>query len=351
MELTRRHALAGVALALAGCSGVETEVQERAERFGSFRGHPLSGSTTLSIVDESESHHDLERLTREALRYWTANAADYAGFGVSFELTASDSDIELVFLENRNDLRGCREHASQGVLGCAPLLKNGHRPTRPITVEVVVAERPYGDILVTVKHELGHTLGLTHDDEPANIMSNDIEDRLPEYARRTEILDLTEKAWNDRNDAKRVYNRSIERWNDGEYDTASSGFTSAAKAYRAVSPSIAAAADLEAGFEGMIRPETVDREVLRLYFDRMSEWVELGITRSELMAEAASARDTGDVSTARARMSAAEERSETLRTMRFPSPADVARALGLLHSGRTESTADEPDDMSTVLFS
>lgn len=343
MKLSRRHAIAGVAVALAGCSGLEREIEEQAENVPGLRGHPLSGTTTLSITDRSESSHDLERLTMEALTYWTTNAAEYAGFEVAFELTTTAPDIELVFLENRRELQGCQEHASQEVLGCAPLLEDGHRPERPVTIEVVANERPYGEILVTVEHELGHTLGLAHDDEPAYIMSNDIEDRLPEYDRRREILVAIENAWNGRNAGTRIYNRAIEHWNDSEYRAAQSEFEASADRYRPVVASVETADEIEEEFDGMARPETVDRETLRMYFEQSREWIDLAIRRAEQMAAAAIAREGGDVSTARDRVAAAEEATEALEAVAFPSPADAARALGLLRDGRPGETANDPD--------
>jgi hypothetical protein len=343
MELSRRHAIAGVAVALAGCSTVEREIQERAAGVRAADGHPLSGTTTVSIVDRSRGRHDIERLTREALTYWTANAAEYAGFEVAFEIVTESPDIELVFLASRDELQGCRDHASQELLGCAPLLEADHRPERPVTVEVVAGDRPTDDVRVTVKHELGHALGLGHDDEPAHLMSNDIADRLPEYTRRREILESIENAWNGRNDGTRRYNQAIEHWNNDEYQAAEAGFGMAAERYRPVVASIETAAELEEGFDGMDRPETVDRETLRLYFDQSREWIDLAITRAERMAAAASAYEGGNVSRARDRAAAAREITDSLRSVAFPAPAEIARALGLLQEGSDGETAADPD--------
>ena len=332
MKMSRRYAIVGIAAALAGCSGLGHEIEEHAERVPSLREHPLAGRTTVSIVDRSGSAHDLEQLTNDALTYWTANASEYAGFEVVFELTTDSPDLELVFLESRHELEGCREYATEHILGCAPLLEVGHRPERPVTVEVVAANRPYGDIRLTVKHELGHTLGLTHDDEPAHIMSNNIEDRLPEYDRRQRVLVAMENAWNGRNAGTRRYNRAIEYWNAGEHTAATAEFEASAHRYRLVGTSVDTAAELTDGFDGMDRPETVDRERLQRFFDQSREWLELAITRAEHMSAAAHASETGDRPAARDRLAAAEEAGERLQTISFPAPADIAHSLGLLRN-------------------
>jgi len=102
--------------------------------------------------------------------------------------------------------------------------------------------------------------------------------------------------------------------------------------------SVETAAELETGFDGMNRPETVDRETLRTHFERIHEWIELAIARSERMAEAASARERGDVSTARERIAEAETIDERLEDVDVPAPADTARALGLVRHGSTGET-------------
>lgn len=330
MKLSRRHAIAGAAVALAGCSGMQMGFEEQADGVRTLIGHPLAGTTTISVVDRSDSDHDIRALATEAAEFWTDHAEEYADVDVTFEIDDGSSDIELVFLGDRTELEGCQEHASRDILGCAPLLKPGHRPDRPVTVEIVAAGQPYGDVLITTKHELGHTLGLGHDDDPSYIMSNDVEDRLPEYDRRKEILESIENAWNGRNSGTREYNRAIDRWNDGEYTEAVTRFEASRERYEISIASIDTASELEVGFDGMIRPETVDREALRDQFDRAYEWITLAVERSEQTAESAAARADGDGSKARARLEAAEETFEKLQTIDFPAPIDVARALGLV---------------------
>jgi len=330
MKLRRRQAVVGVAVALAGCSSVRTEIEERADGVAAGGGHPLAGTTTVSIVDQSGADHDYRAIVADALEYWTANAPEYAGVDVTFEFADGAPDVEIVFLADRFELEGCREHAAEDILGCAPLLRPEHSPDRPVTIEVVAGGRPSGEVEITTKHELGHVVGLGHDDEPARIMSNDLEDRLPKYERRTEIFQSFKNAWHGRSSATREYNGAINYWTDGECDDAVSGFATAAEEYRTAVASIETAVELEAGLDGMTRPDTVDRAMLRTQLRNARRWLTLAAERADLMAESAAARRDGDRETARDRRDAAEQTLGEMRTAGFPAPVDVAGSLGLV---------------------
>jgi hypothetical protein len=84
----------------------------------------------------------------------------------------------------------------------------------PLTAEVVARRRPYDDVLTMTRHELWHVFGLDHDDDPASIMSNRIEDRLPEYEHHIEVLEAVEASWESRNKCTRANNDGIGRWNE-----------------------------------------------------------------------------------------------------------------------------------------
>jgi hypothetical protein len=333
MELSRRGAIAGAAVALAGCSGVQSEVDERADAVLGPEEHPFAGATTIAVTDRSGSDHDVSALAATAAAYWNEHATEYAGFDVSFSIGDGSPDIELVFLDRRAELEGCQEHASAEVLGCSPLLRAEHRPERPVTVEVVAGGRPYGDVRITTKHELGHALGLGHDDDPAHIMSDSIEDRLPAYERRVDVLDTFGNAWAGRNEGAREYEVAVERWNDDRFAESVSAFEASAERYREAGASVATAGELAAAFEGMERPETVDHASLRESLRSAGEWVEIAAERSTLMADAASVRADGDVGTARKHRAEAQERDDRLRDAEFPAPIVVADALGLGREG------------------
>lgn len=337
--MRRRELLAGAAVALAGCAEAREFVEDNAPI-----GHPLAGETAVAVVDVSSAAHDLEALTDEALAFWNEHAPQYAGVDVTFERVARDADpdVEIEFLDTREQLDGCQDHSSEEVLGCAPLIREGNRIDRPVVAEVVATDRPYGDVRITTMHELGHMLGLGHDDEPAWIMSNRIRDRLPEYEHRVEVLEAVQAGWDARNDGTRRYNEGIERWNDGDYRAAVEPFARAAELYRSVHDHVDAAERAATAFEEMNRPETVDRERLASYFETTRELTDMLVSVAEDMRAAAEARADGNIIRARERQESANETLEAVQSRDAPTPADVGRALGLVREDSTDGTPAEP---------
>lgn len=337
--MRRRELLAGAAVALAGCAEAREFVEDNAPV-----GHPLAGETTVAVVNRSESTHDLAALTVEALAFWNENARQYAGFEVTFSRVARDEDpdVEIEFLDDRSELDGCQDHSSENVLGCAPLVREGNRIDRPAVAEVVATDRPYGEVLITTMHELGHMLGLGHDAEPAYIMSNRIQDRLPEYEHRVDVLEAFQAGWEARNGGTRTYNEGIASWNDGEYERAVDPFTRAAERYREIHDHVDAAEEAATAFEDMNRPETVDRERLADYFETTRGVADLLVGVAEDMRAAAEAMADGRRLTAKNRQDSAKEGLREVESTDAPTPADVGRALGLVREEDLGGTPAEP---------
>ena len=106
MGLSRRHAVTGVALA--GCSEVRSDVESRAGGILGGGEHPLAGVTTITVVNNSESDHNVKVLTDDVAVCWTEHAAEYTGVDVSFRRSEEGTpDIELVFFDSRTGSTGC----------------------------------------------------------------------------------------------------------------------------------------------------------------------------------------------------------------------------------------------------
>ena len=131
-------------------------------------GNPWGSRTvTVGIVAESGDDRAYAPLVQAALDYWETHAPEFAGYSVEYELDpdAADPDIEIHFVSTVTGCQDIREAA-----GCAPYITKPSQIDRPEEVEVLSGLSNASTVLV-VKHELGHTLGLDHDDEPQEIMS------------------------------------------------------------------------------------------------------------------------------------------------------------------------------------
>jgi hypothetical protein len=126
------------------------------------------GTETIVVAVRNEGGREraFAPLVREATEFWAANDDRYLGFPVTYEVRpdADDPDIVVTFTD---DVPDCGEVSDAA--GCAPLITDPRAIDRPETVWVETGLSDDSTTLVT-KHELGHTLGLTHDDGPRSVM-------------------------------------------------------------------------------------------------------------------------------------------------------------------------------------
>jgi hypothetical protein len=137
-----------------------TPVGERANPWGS---EPV----VVAVADPAGTGREWAPLVREATAFWAANADRFAGFPIDYEVRpdAENPDIVIEFVDTIPDCDGSNDAA-----GCAPLITDRRQIDRPETVSVRTGFSDDSTVLV-VKHELGHTLGLTHNDSPADVMA------------------------------------------------------------------------------------------------------------------------------------------------------------------------------------
>lgn len=128
-----------------------------------------SGPVVVGIEDPAGTGRDWAPLVREATAYWEENAERYAGHEIDYEVrpNATDPDVVIEFVSTVPECAGADDAA-----GCAPLITDRRQIDRPETVSVRTSFSDESTVLV-LQHELGHTLGLTHEDEPREVMASE----------------------------------------------------------------------------------------------------------------------------------------------------------------------------------
>jgi len=331
--MRRRAFLVGAAgVAGAGCL----------DRSGDGDRHPFAGETVTVRVDKrSDTDHDLGANARQALAFWEEHAETYAGFDVAFDLVESEEpDLVIAYAD---DLAGCETvaGASERVLGCAPILGPGIRVPQPVVARVVAGGRPFGKIRITTKHELGHVLGLGHEDEPRRVMSNRPEDRIPLYDLRIDVWEQTLAGVERTTEAGVLYRHAVEAWNQERYEPAGPAFAAARAAFADATTTFEAARSATTGFEGHPQVETVDIEGVRAALSTLTDRAELLTAVADTMREASEAAAAGDSTTAGVRLDEARGDLSAFRDIGPVQTRDVAVTLGLVRGfDRTDPAID-----------
>ena len=303
------------------------------------------GTTTVRIVSESDSDHDLVRNARESLEYWEAHSMEYVDFPVEFAVVDDENpDISIEYVDEPSRCETV-ENYSERVLGCAPVIRPGQRFRGTATAIVVAGARPFGKIKITTKHEIGHILGLGHDDDPQDIMSNRPELRIPMYELRIAIWETVLAAHERTRIGSQFFGHGVDTWNEQNYEAAEGAFEEATDTFAGGRADLDGARDRAEEFAGDPRVETVDLDGVRSKLDTLVRRMELAEGFSSAMTEAARAASADDGSTASARLEEANEGIREFSELASPELRDVAIALGLVRGfDRDEPVVDVEDD-------
>ncbi|KAB1193034.1 matrixin [Haloferax sp. MBLA0076] len=128
---------------------------------------PWGSDPVIIEVRAPNDGRDYETLVREATVFWERNDARYLGYEVEYAVSSDVRNPDII-LQFSDTIPECSGQAD--AVGCAPYITDASQIDRPETVYVKTG---FGDdsTVEIVEHELGHTLGLAHGDEPADLMN------------------------------------------------------------------------------------------------------------------------------------------------------------------------------------
>lgn len=178
MNRSVRVATVAFVLLLSGCVGAAEPGAIGQGFSGDPDNHWQEPVVTVSYEAPEGDDRNYKPLVHQALVYWTEHSEEYAGYDVGFRHAepGDTADLHVEFVETVGD---CGSSAGSPA-GCAPVITESGQVRRPVGVEVRSGLSDASTVQV-LKHELGHTLGLSHGEGPSGVMDATIDlSTLPE---------------------------------------------------------------------------------------------------------------------------------------------------------------------------
>ena len=187
MEVPCRRTLALVglllAVSLAGCGGLLDEAPGASpvtttDAPDGGAGTPASstptvdpdnpfGERTLTVAIARPADDPFkETVVRRALAYWENHSEQYAGYPIEYRVV-EDGEDPRVRVEFVPEPIECGNTTEEYLVGCAPINVDSAAQTSVVSVGRNYTTGYTEDVLM---HELGHTLGLGHEDAPRQYM-------------------------------------------------------------------------------------------------------------------------------------------------------------------------------------
>lgn len=178
-----------------------------------------SEQVVVSLDPGYESIKNFPDLVRDAAGFWERNDQKYLGFPVSLVLRENSGDAHIRINVGEN-IEKCGDVENAGFVGCTSFGDD----TAEIRIEAGHSQEL---TLRTVKHELGHALGLSHSDSPQGIMSADPEDRIENFEEKEQIISLFRKGMELHNSGIDLYRRGLEKYEQKNFGEAKPDFRDA----------------------------------------------------------------------------------------------------------------------------
>lgn len=167
-----------VLVTLAGCGGVSNTTPTASDRSTSITNtsvtthtattvpkasrNPWEKTNVLVAIEAGADMKNKSHLITESLQFWE-NESVKNGFTISFETIQGtrSADVVVSFVD---DIEDCPYHDVSDPTGCAPTFTETGDATQyeQITIRVEKGWDSESTLMI-LKHELGHTLGATHD--------------------------------------------------------------------------------------------------------------------------------------------------------------------------------------------
>ncbi|WP_226043551.1 hypothetical protein [Natrinema sp. DC36] len=130
--------------------------------------NPYNKETLVVGMNGSVSQNE-EVAVKEAFEYWEGTSEKYAGYPIQYDFQLNEENPD-VLVEWEDEIESCGERYDVDPAGCADLVSENYTVPEPVVIRI---ERrySYGETIELLRHEVGHTLGLRHDDEPQRIMA------------------------------------------------------------------------------------------------------------------------------------------------------------------------------------
>ncbi len=305
----------------AGCTDLESSLDEAGERLDGDSGPDRPWTelpVTVSLDDRTDGgRQGFEALLVEGMEYWEERSEEFVGYGIeyAFEPDPDDTDIVVELVEN---VQTCSvDGHNREAVGCAPVIVGDAPDTATVEIKDGFSDEL---TLTTIKHEFGHTLGLGHDDDPVEIMSDDPGDRIPDYDLRVDIHERYRETVEQINEGTDRFQRGRELLRNEEWAEAVEPFEDASEHYNTARDALT---------EMREDAESIDAHRAVELLGETESFAKLYADAAESYALMAAARADGNFTEARGHCEDANEAVEAVLKYDVKVGYSLAEALGL----------------------